>query len=182
MVDERHLPDVPLSRTTIRRSNISYNGDRILVSKFCYQFSEPKRWDVIVFHYPEKATLNFIKRLVGLPGETVRISHGALWIRAQDNGTRRRIRDRPQAAGETSGHAAAGLRQRLHAGHRQLGWPARWRRRPTGTSPDEATRSERPTAKRQARTGCATSTWCPRLSNGRDAATERSAGRRCGPV
>jgi len=54
----------------------SFKGDRILVGKFCYQFSEPERWDVAVFKYPGGAKTNFIKRLVGLPNEVVEIRHG----------------------------------------------------------------------------------------------------------
>ena len=41
----------------------SYNGDRILVDKFAYDFREPNRWDVIVFKYPEGANTNYIKGL-----------------------------------------------------------------------------------------------------------------------
>ena len=59
----------------------SYWGDRILVAKFAYQIAEPKRWDVAVFHYPDGAKTNFIKRLVGLPNETLRIRHGDIWVR-----------------------------------------------------------------------------------------------------
>jgi signal peptidase I len=59
----------------------SYNGDRILVDKLAYEFNQPKRWDVVVFHYPNDATTNYIKRLVGLPGETVRIQQGDIWTR-----------------------------------------------------------------------------------------------------
>ena len=54
----------------------SFNGDRILVSKFAHQLREPQRWDVIVFKYPGEAKINYIKRLIGLPGETIRIRHG----------------------------------------------------------------------------------------------------------
>jgi len=54
----------------------SFKGDRILVSKFAYQFSEPQRWDVAVFKFPAEAKTNYIKRIVGLPGETLQISHG----------------------------------------------------------------------------------------------------------
>ncbi len=54
----------------------SFKGDRILVGKFCYQFGDPKRWDVAVFKYPGGAQTNFIKRLVGLPGEVLEIRHG----------------------------------------------------------------------------------------------------------
>ncbi len=59
----------------------SYNGDRILVDKFSYQFTDPERWDVAVFKYPGGAMTNYIKRLVGLPGETIRISHGDIFVR-----------------------------------------------------------------------------------------------------
>jgi len=52
----------------------SFNGDRILVNKFAYDFAEPDRWDVVVFRYPEDAKVNYIKRLVGLPGETVSLA------------------------------------------------------------------------------------------------------------
>lgn len=64
----------------------SYKGDRILVAKYPYHFGEPERWDVIVFKYPGAAATNFIKRLVGLPNETVRIHHGDIWIRDDGNG------------------------------------------------------------------------------------------------
>ena len=56
------------------------NGDRILVLKCIYQFFEPKRWDVIVFKNPIEPQINFIKRLVALPGETVEIIDGDVYI------------------------------------------------------------------------------------------------------
>ena len=59
----------------------TYGGDRILVSKFAYEFSDPERWDVIVFKNPSEAQTNFIKRCVGLPNETIRIQHGDLYVR-----------------------------------------------------------------------------------------------------
>jgi signal peptidase I len=62
----------------------SFNGDRILVDKFAYDFSNPKRWDVVVFKYPEDAKTNYIKRLVGLPGETVVIAGGDIWTARGD--------------------------------------------------------------------------------------------------
>ena len=51
----------------------TFEGDRILVNKFSYDLAEPKRWDVVVFKFPEDAKTNYIKRLVGLPGEHVYI-------------------------------------------------------------------------------------------------------------
>jgi len=59
------------------------NGDRILVLKCIYQFFEPKRWDVIVFKNPPEPEINYIKRLIGLPGETVQIIDGDVYIDGQ---------------------------------------------------------------------------------------------------
>jgi len=59
------------------------NGDRILVLKCIYQFFEPKRWDVIVFKNPPEPEINYIKRLIGLPGEKVQIINGDIYIDGQ---------------------------------------------------------------------------------------------------
>jgi len=59
----------------------NFSGDRILVSKFAYEIAEPERWDVVVFKFPGNSDQNYIKRLIGLPGETVRIEHGDIYIR-----------------------------------------------------------------------------------------------------
>ncbi len=67
-------------------------GDLILVNKFIYgarpplvnfalpPLRQPKRGDVIVFIYPESPKKDFIKRLVGLPGETVEIKSGTVFV------------------------------------------------------------------------------------------------------
>ena len=58
-------------------------GDRILVSKYAYLLSEPKRWDVVVFKDPSDLPdyeQNFIKRLVALPRESVLILDGDIYI------------------------------------------------------------------------------------------------------
>jgi signal peptidase I len=57
-------------------------GDRILVAKDIYQFVKPARWDVFVFKSPEpgKQNMNFVKRLVGLPGETLVLKGGQVFI------------------------------------------------------------------------------------------------------
>ncbi|MCA9262948.1 MAG: signal peptidase I [Planctomycetales bacterium] len=62
----------------------SFGGDRILVNKFAYQFGEPQRWDVIVFKNPSNAKQNYIKRLIGLPNETVRIQSGDIFTKSGD--------------------------------------------------------------------------------------------------
>lgn len=62
-------------------NHTTFSGDRILVSKFDYLFQTPKRWDVLVFKYPLDARLNYIKRLVGLPGEHLHIEEGDVFVR-----------------------------------------------------------------------------------------------------
>ncbi len=56
-------------------------GDRILVHKFIYAFTEPARWDVVVFKNPQEPYVNFIKRLVGLPGESLAIIEGNVFTK-----------------------------------------------------------------------------------------------------
>jgi signal peptidase I len=55
-------------------------GDHILVNKFIYWFTEPQRGDIIVFKYPRDKRRDFIKRVVGLPGETIRITERQVYI------------------------------------------------------------------------------------------------------
>ena len=66
---------------TLDRDYPSYNGDRLLVGKFSYHVRDPERWDIAVFRYPLNAPVNYIKRLVGLPNETLRIQYGDLWVK-----------------------------------------------------------------------------------------------------
>jgi signal peptidase I len=60
-----------------------HGGNKILVNKLIYRTQEPERLDVIVFKFPEDSTRNFIKRLVGLPGERLRIEHGDLFVNGE---------------------------------------------------------------------------------------------------
>jgi signal peptidase I len=55
------------------------SGDRILVNKFIYDFNEPERFDVVVFKYPNNAKQNYIKRLIGLPGDNILIENGDIY-------------------------------------------------------------------------------------------------------
>ena len=55
-------------------------GDHILVNKFLYRFTPPKRFDIIVFKYPWEENRDFIKRLIALPGERVQIRNRHVYI------------------------------------------------------------------------------------------------------
>lgn len=101
----------------------SFNGDRILVNKFAYDFAEPERWDVVVFRYPEDAKINYIKRLVGLPGETVSIAAGDIWTSRDGQPPRiARKPDRKLLAMLQCVHDASHVSPDLLA----AGWPVAW--------------------------------------------------------
>jgi signal peptidase I len=63
-------------------------GDRILVFKYIYSVYDPKRFDVVVFKSPEQPATNFIKRLIGLPGEQVALVDGDVFTRPATTGER----------------------------------------------------------------------------------------------
>ena len=51
------------------------DGDNLLVDKISYRFHDPERFDVIVFKYTHKDNTYYVKRVIGLPGETVQIDN-----------------------------------------------------------------------------------------------------------
>ena len=55
-------------------------GDDLFGFRLAYQFSEPKRGDIIIFKYPDDEEEKYVKRIIGLPGETVRISNAKVYI------------------------------------------------------------------------------------------------------
>lgn len=56
------------------------DGDYLIVDEISYRFEEPKRGDVIIFRYPNNPSEFFIKRIIGLPGETVEIKDNKISI------------------------------------------------------------------------------------------------------
>ena len=74
----------------------TYSGDRIVVAKFPYDYAEPQRWDVLVFKYPGDAAMNYIKRLIGLPGEELRIYRGDVYTRLEGDQPWQIARKSPQ--------------------------------------------------------------------------------------
>lgn len=61
------------------------SGDYLIVDEITYRFSEPQRGDVIVFNYPKQPSERFIKRIIGLPGETIDITNGQVQITKDGN-------------------------------------------------------------------------------------------------
>lgn len=55
-------------------------GDRVLVNKFIYRFTEPKRGDIMVFRFPLDPKRHFIKRVIAVGNETVELKKGRLYV------------------------------------------------------------------------------------------------------
>jgi signal peptidase I len=56
------------------------NQDRLFINKFVYHFSSIERGDVVVFHYPRNPQVSYIKRIVALPGDRLRIDRGQVLV------------------------------------------------------------------------------------------------------
>ena len=123
-----------------RPNDHSFSGDRIIVGKFCYDLAEPERWDVIVFKFPGDAVQNYIKRLVGLPNETIRIVGGNIYAKGKDAATFLICRKPPHKLNvllqlvDDTDHIPQELID--------LGWPLRWQELPAAAAGDRAWRSE----------------------------------------
>lgn len=106
----------------------SFMGDRILVSKFSYSVSQPKRWQVIVFKFPGNAKQNYIKRLVGLPGERIKIKGGDIYVVPPEESDREAFQIVRKPANKL-----LAMMQLVHDSNyvpeslEKVGWPRRWR-------------------------------------------------------
>ncbi|MBZ9569333.1 signal peptidase I [Patescibacteria group bacterium] len=60
------------------------NSDYLIIDEISYRFREPERGEVVVFKYPQNPSQRFIKRIIGLPGETVEIKEGKVIIIKDD--------------------------------------------------------------------------------------------------
>ncbi len=59
------------------------DGDQLIVDKISYRFRDPKRYDIIVFPYQYEENVYYIKRIIGLPGETVQVKDGYVYINGE---------------------------------------------------------------------------------------------------
>src|SRR3990172_2650619 len=61
-----------------------HNGQQIVIKKVVYRFHQPERGDIIVFYPPNNGKEEYIKRIIGLPGESVEIEGGKVYIHKKD--------------------------------------------------------------------------------------------------
>lgn len=76
-VVERFVVDGPSMEPTM------WTGEWLLVYKLAYRFSTPKRGDIVIFKYPLNADKDYIKRVVGLGGDTVEMRLGRVYVNGQ---------------------------------------------------------------------------------------------------
>jgi signal peptidase I len=64
--------------------NTIMTNDRVVAFRLSYLFSDPERYDIVVFRYPEDESKLYVKRIVGLPGETIEVRQGDIYINGSD--------------------------------------------------------------------------------------------------
>lgn len=63
------------------------NNEYLIAEKISYDFTQPSRGDIVIFRYPKNPSIIYIKRVIGLPGETVTIKDGGVYISDSTNAT-----------------------------------------------------------------------------------------------
>ncbi len=74
---ELYLVDGPSMQPTL------VSNERLVVNKFIYRFRTPKKGEVLVFQYPKDPSRDFIKRVIALPGDTIEIKDGHVFVNNQ---------------------------------------------------------------------------------------------------
>ncbi len=63
--------------------NTIMTGDRLIANRLAYVFHDPARFDIIVFKYPDNREKLYVKRIIGLPGDTVAIEEGNVYVNGE---------------------------------------------------------------------------------------------------
>lgn len=63
--------------------NTIMEGDRLIGYRLSYLFSEPKRGDIVIFKFPDDETENYVKRIIGIPGDVIQIKDGQVYINGE---------------------------------------------------------------------------------------------------
>ena len=61
-----------------------HNNDYLITEKVTYKFKTPQRGEVVIFHPPDNTSVNYIKRIIGLPGDTVEIKNGSIFVNSKE--------------------------------------------------------------------------------------------------
>lgn len=107
--------------------HVSNKGDRILVNKFVYDFQDPERYDVIVFKNPNNGKQNYIKRLIGLPGDNILIENGDIYV-MPDEGNGKFGKEITRKPSRKLRHILQAVDDTFHIGDdlESIDWPSRW--------------------------------------------------------
>lgn len=63
--------------------NTLHDREYMIVTKYQYLFNDPQRFDVVICHYPGRGNTNFVKRIVGIPGDRVAVQNGLLYVNGE---------------------------------------------------------------------------------------------------
>lgn len=63
--------------------NTLHDNEYMIVTKYQYLFADPERYDIVICHYPGRGNTNFVKRVVGIPGDTVAVQGGVLYVNGE---------------------------------------------------------------------------------------------------
>ena len=76
-VVELYLVDGPSMRPTLQ------HAQRLVVNKFIYHFRDPEKGEVLIFRYPKDPSRDFIKRVIAVPGDTIEIKDGNVFVNGE---------------------------------------------------------------------------------------------------